>query len=481
MRARAVHVRGWLYGATIALLVTVCAALPGRARATEFSVPPALVTQVNFWVDVFTRYGKRQVIIHDTARLDRIYSVLDLSDLDAEGLTEMQIELAMKSEEDAEKSRIRALLSRLDQVDPQNDSLTDEERRLVALFAADPSPSKFADAAAEDRVRGQRGLRERFARGLQVAHAYFPAMEEIFAQEGVPAEITRLPMVESCFNIHAYSKAGAAGVWQFMPGTARRFMRVDGVVDERLDPLTSTRAAARFMRENYELLGTWPLAIKAYNHGPAGIARAVRETGSTDAATIIENYQGPAYKFASRNFYPEFLAALYVDANYQKYFGDIAIDPPLTCDTVLLTRQTPIITAARCAGTDVWDISSLNPSLLASIDDGQRPIPSGYELRLPLGTREHFRSCLEALPEPKLQMAARVPASRRSAVSRSAAAKAAIKAKVKRQHVVHKVKRGQTLAQIATLYGCSVDEIRRGNRLKGNTIHAGQVLRIPLS
>src|SRR5215510_10078859 len=118
MRARAVHVQGWLYGATIALLVTVCAALPGRARATEFSVPPTLVTQVNFWIDVFTRYGKRQVIIHDTARLDRIYSVLDLSDLDAEGLTEMQIELAMKSEEDAEKDRIRAVLRRLDQIDP---------------------------------------------------------------------------------------------------------------------------------------------------------------------------------------------------------------------------------------------------------------------------------------------------------------------------------------------------------------------------
>jgi len=471
-------------GRVVVTATALCAALlwgaPRAAAEPDFSVPPALKPQVDFWISVFATYGKRQVIIHDTERLDRIYSVVDLSDLDAEGLSDVQIDLAMHDEEEAEKARVRALLRRLDQIDPRSEYLTQEEERIIGLFADDPSPSKFRDAAVEDRVRGQRGLRERFARGLQIAHGYFPAMEQIFRQEGVPPEITRLPMVESCFNVHAYSKVGAAGVWQFMPGTARRFMRVDGVVDERLDPLASTRAAARFMRENYELLGTWPLAIKAYNHGPAGIARAVRETGSTDAATIIENYRGPAYKFASRNFYPEFLAALYVDEHYRTYFGDIALDPPLNAETVLLTRQTPIITAARCAGTDPWDIATLNPSLLASIHDGQRPIPAGYELRVPRGTGERFDTCLAALPEPRTLMGARVPSSRRG-LGRGSDRKAAIRAAVKRQHVVHKVKRGQTLAQIATLYGCSVDQLRKGNKLKGNTIHAGQVLRIPLS
>jgi membrane-bound lytic murein transglycosylase D len=477
MRTQVMHVSSGTTLATIAFLAMLAMALPAPGSdADQFPVPPSLVPQVNFWVDVFSRYGKRQVVIHDTERLNRIYSVLDMSDLDAEGLTETQIELAMKAGEDDEKGRIRGLLRQLDGVDPSSAYLTDEQRRLIALFAGDPSPSKFADAAAEDRVRGQRGLRERFARGLQIAHAYFPAMERIFIEEGVPPEITRLPMVESCFNVHAYSKVGAAGVWQFMPATARNYMRIDGVVDERLDPLISTRAAARFMRQNYEMLGTWPLAIKAYNHGPAGIARAVREVGTTDAATIIENYHGPAYKFASRNFYPEFLAALYVDRNYQTYFGDIALDAPLSADTVLLTQHTPIITAARCAGVDQWDIAALNPSLLASIHAGQRPIPSGYELRLPHGTRDRFRECIAAQPAPRVQMAARVPPSRRS-LGRGARERAI----VQQQHVVHKVKRGQTLAQIATLYGCSIEQLRRGNRLKGNAIHAGQLLRIPLS
>lgn len=476
MRMSKAHATGWTLP-TLALFAIVGFAAPPPATASEFAVPPALVPQVDFWVNIFARYGKRQVVIHDTERLDRIYSVLDMSDLDSEGLSETQIELAMKAGEDDEKARVRTVLRRLDQVDPNSDYLTPDEQRVAALFADDPSPGKFAAAASEDRVRGQRGLRERFGRGLQVAHGYFPYMEQVFVQEGVPAEITRLPLVESCFNVHAYSKVGAAGVWQFMPSTARNYMRVDGVVDERLDPIVATRAAARFMRQNYERLGTWPLAIKAYNHGPAGIARAVRETGTTDPVTIIQNYRGPSYKFASRNFYPEFLAALHVERNYRTYFGDLPLDPPLTVDSVILTQQTPLTAAARCAGADPWELAGLNPSLLEVVHAGRRPIPSGYELRLPHGTRDRFRSCAEGLPAPTRQLAERAPSSRSVAVAggrRRGVAK-------RPTHVVHKVKRGQTLGQIATLYGCSIEDIRRGNKLKTSKIHAGQVLRIPLS
>jgi len=476
MRMCDARVRGGWTAAGLVLLAALCAGAPRAAAEPDFTIPPALRPQVDFWVSIFAVYGKRQIVIHDTDRLDRIYSILDLSDLDREGVTEMQIQVTMKVEEDAEKARVRAMLRRLDQVDPRTDSLNAEEQRLVALFADDHSPTKYADAAAEDRVRGQVGLRERFAHGIQVAHAYFPYMEQIFRQEGVPAEITRLPLVESCFNVHAYSKVGAAGVWQFMPGTARNFMRIDGTVDERLDPIVSTRAAARFMRQNYAQLGTWPLAIKAYNHGPAGIARAVRETGTTDPATIIQNYHGPAYKFASRNFYPEFLAALHVERNYRKYFGDLPLDPPLTAETINLTRHTPITAIARCAGTDQWEIASLNPSLLASVHSGQRPIPPGYELRLPRGTSDRVRTCVASLPPPAV-----LGASPRRADVRAAARRTVPAGKAQTAHTVHKVKAGQTLAEIASLYGCSVERIRRDNNIKGNKIHAGQTLRIPTS
>ena len=478
MRMRDLQGGGRVVAVAAAALFALLLGVPRAVAEPDFTVPPTLKPQVDFWISVFATYGKRQIIIHDTDRLDRIYTVLDYSDLDREGLSETQIELAMRDAEEGEKTRIRALLRHLDQVDPRSEYLTQEDERILGLFAGDPSPTKLRDAAADDRVRGQRGLRERFARGIQIAHAYFPTMEQIFRQEGVPAEITRLPLVESCFNVHAYSKVGAAGVWQFMPGTGRRFLRIDGAVDERLDPIVATRAAARFMRENYDQLGTWPLAIKAYNHGPGGIARAVRDTGTTDVATIIATYHGPAYKFASRNFYPEFLAALHVERNYRKYFGDLPLDAPLTTDSIYLTQHTSMGAAARCAGADPYELVALNPSLLPSVHSGRQPIPPGYELRLPAGTGSRFRACAPSLLPPTRQLARRAPAPRGTA-SRSAEARAG--GKQQADAVVHKVKPGQTLAQIASLYGCSVDRIRRGNNLKGNKIHAGQMLRIPTS
>lgn len=477
--------RGWML---MAAMTVVIAMAGGRCLAADeqFGVPRALAPQVDFWISIFATYGKRQVVIHDTERLDRVYSVLDLSDLDQEGLSEVQIELAMKAEEAAEKERIRSMLRQLDGIDVRTAALTDEERRLVALFADDRMPGKFSAAADADRIRGQRGLRERFGRGIQVAHAYFPTMERIFLEEGVPPEITRLPLVESCFNVHAYSKVGAAGVWQFMPATARHFMRVDDLVDERLDPLIATRAAARFMRGNYERLGSWPLAIKAYNHGPGGIARAVRETGTTDPVTIIQTYRGPAYKFASRNFYPEFLAALHVERNYPRYFGNLPLDPPLAVETVSLAGHTPIGAAARCAGIDTYEIAALNPSLLPPVHTGRRPIPPGSTLRLPQGTGRQFSRCLATLPAPAVQLATREGA-RRGTVERGASTRGtagknpARRGGSRGRTVVHKVKQGQTLAQIASLYGCSVDELRRGNKLKGNKITVGQTLRVPVS
>ena len=146
----------------------------------------------------------------------------------------------------------------------------------------------------------------------------------VLEQHGVPEEIAALPHVESSFNPAAYSKVGAAGLWQFMPSTAKRFMRVDGVVDERLDPYSATEAAANLMLYNYRLLGSWPLAVTAYNHGPGGLRRAQEELGTSDIAVIVKRYQGATFGFASRNFYVAFLAALEVDRNAEKYFGPIA-------------------------------------------------------------------------------------------------------------------------------------------------------------
>src|SRR5438128_176574 len=175
--------------------------------------------------------------------------------------------------------------------------------RIRALFLATllttlaPAGARAAEAeptaAADDkRLHSQRGLRERFAEGIRISRRYFPEMERIFREAGLPVELIRLPLIESCFNLRAYSKVGAAGIWQFMPRTGRLFMRVDNLVDERRDPISSPRAAAPFLTRVHDMLDTWPLAITAYNHGPEGVARGVDEVGTTDIARIVRDYHG---------------------------------------------------------------------------------------------------------------------------------------------------------------------------------------------
>lgn len=437
------------------LAVLLAAMTPPAEAASHFEVPPALQRQVDFWRDIFAVYSKQQVVLHDTERLDRVYGVLDFSDLARSGLSAVQIELQRKRTVDAEIERIRAVLLSFHQGFSPRSA---EEKRIFDLFRGDRSPHRFLRAAEKDRLRSQTGLRDRFAEGISVGHRYFRDMERVFAEEGVPLEITRLPLVESSFNLRAYSKVGAAGIWQFMPATARMFsLRIDNAVDERLDPLAATRAAAQFLRQNYRVLGTWPLAIMAYNHGPGGIARAVRTLGTTDESTIIQRYDGPAFKFASRNFYPEFLAALEVERNAIDHYGPLPQHRPHEIDIVEVPRHISAEAVTRCTGTTSERISELNPSLLAAVYSGSQRIPPGYRLQVPAGSGERLRGCY-----------ARMPVADRP------------RSQPKRQVVLHRVRRGQTLAQIARRYGSTVEQIKRHNGLRSkDQIRTGQVLRVP--
>jgi len=133
---------------------------------------------------------------------------------------------------------------------------------------------------ADERVRVQRGLRERFRRGVEISGRYEPAFREAFRAAGLPEDLVYLPHVESSYQLRAVSSAGATGVWQFMPATGRSYMHVGSAVDERWTLLVSAKAAARYLDEAYSRLGTWPLAITSYNHGVGGMARAKAEHGS---------------------------------------------------------------------------------------------------------------------------------------------------------------------------------------------------------
>ncbi|MCC6849521.1 MAG: transglycosylase SLT domain-containing protein [Deltaproteobacteria bacterium] len=471
MTARSVRI------ALLTLSAVVASVDASRAKAPPlFPEPAVLRAQVEFWERIFGVYSKHQIVLHDPEHLARVYSVLDFRDRAAAGESALALELAERDAVARERERIRGVLLRLDARQGNTGGLDDEERKLWDLFGKDKDAKRFALAADPGRIRSQRGLRERFAEGVRVSRRYLAEMEEIFRREGLPTELTRLPLVESCFDIEAYSKVGAAGIWQFMPSTGRRYLAISGVVDERRDPLRATHGAALHLKENYEVLGTWPLAITAYNHGRAGMARAARETGTDDIGAIVRRYRGPLFGFASRNFYAEFLAALHVERRYRDYFGDLQFEGPFVGDEVQLSEALAGHVAARCANVPPAALAALNPAVDGAVFLGSGNLPRGYVLRVPQGTAGAFRERLAQVAADVPVVATKSGRGRR-ADGRSGAVRAAAAGAVAAR--THTVTRGQTLSHIAERYRVPVGKLRDANRLRGNSVKAGQVLKIP--
>jgi membrane-bound lytic murein transglycosylase D len=380
------------------VLVVGLSPVPSEARGksqaayTPFPRPPEMEHQVKFWRDVFTTYSKDQTIIHDTVSLDRVYNVLDFRG-QARSVGPADFERYRRDATDAEIYRIRSVLLRLHQVGARG-AATPEERRIAHLFHNDPDPYKFLRAADDGRVRGQKGIRERFGSGFRASRKYLPEMERIFRAAGLPVELTRIPLYESSFDLSAYSKVGAAGIWQFMPATGRLFMSVNDVVDERRDPIASTHAAAAYLARAYRKLGTWPLAVTSYNHGPNGIARAVSALGTTDIVTIVRYWDGPGFGFSSRNFYAELLASLEIDRNSSKYYGPFTPERMPATRTVTLDRPVDWSEATRLARTPEHVLAAMNPALMDPVLSGRAPIPAGYGLRLPANGAPGFEDRL---------------------------------------------------------------------------------------
>ena len=178
---------------------------------------------------------------------------------------------------------------------------------------------------AAERVRAQRGTRERFKHGLEISRRYDRQFRKIFRDAGLPEDLAYLPHVESSFQPTAKSSAGAVGMWQFTTAAAKTFMPAGHShshrVDHRLDPFASAIGAARYLSFAYSKLGDWPSAITSYNHGIGGMKRAQDQVGR-DFVRIVETYASPAFGFASRNYYAQFLAALEIANNPVAYFPE---------------------------------------------------------------------------------------------------------------------------------------------------------------
>lgn len=429
-------------GLLLALFLMSAAA---RAETPDpFVRPPDLEKDVRFWIRVYTEVTTDQGLLHDDWYLGLVYEVLRFDPGTSPAYREKRVDEA--------KARYAALLKRF--AAGSTDNLNPHELRILHAFGDKATPRDFRDAI--DRIRFQLGQADRFHEGLIRAALWERQIARTLAQHGVPAEIAALPHVESSFNLEAYSKVGAAGLWQFMPSTARRYMRVDRVVDERMDPYTATEAAANLMLYNYRLLGTWPLAVTAYNHGPGGLRRAQDELGTSDIAVIVKRFQGKTFGFASRNFYVAFLAALEVDRNADKYFGPITRLPDTDSVVVESPDYIPAEALSKAFKVDMGALRVLNPALRPPIWNGSRWVPRGYRLRLP-GT----------LPQAEIAAAwERLPPAQRYLAQRNDGS--------------HKIRRGETLAGIAAASGVALNRLLAANGWGADhTAARGETVRIP--
>ncbi|MEW6218237.1 MAG: transglycosylase SLT domain-containing protein [Thermodesulfobacteriota bacterium] len=422
----------------LAIAVLLTAAVP--CPAEEFPLFDCIAPNVAFWKDVYSRYTTGQAILHDATDLSIVYEVMDL------GPVGDDIGQANRDSIKEALEKYKAIVQGLAAGRPP---ATAEERRVRGLFAADLPAARLQAAAGN--IRWQRGQADRFREGLIRSGAYLAEMKGIFRSQGLPEDLAYLPHVESSFQIRAGSKAGAAGVWQFTRSTGSRFLRIGSAVDERYDPIRASHAAARLLKENHEALGDWPLALTAYNHGAGGMRRAKAEKG--DYPTIFREYNGPLFKFASRNFYSEFLAAREVAKDFRRYFGELRLESPEKgCRELTVPAGLRFADACRRYGVSADTLADLNPALLKPVRDGGRRIPAGYRLRLPAGAKAAGPVLAAAAPEP--------------AKGRPA--------------LVYRVRRGDTLSAVARRHNLPAGAILLANNLQSaDRIFPGQELRIP--
>jgi membrane-bound lytic murein transglycosylase D len=220
-------------------------------------------------------------------------------------------------------------------------------------------------------------------------------MESIFKDKNVPLELTRLPFVESFFNPNAVSKRRASGIWQFMPATGKEYLRVERHYDERNDPILSTYAAADELLKNYRYLNCWTLAVTAYNHGRYGIKRALKSSNSTTLTELIKNHKGKNFGFDTKNFYAEFLAALYIEKNSYKFFDDLIYADKHNVKTIVIKHSMDINKLEELLDIDKQNIKYYNPALSNPIINGKQKVPEGARINIPVGNFEKFTSKLE--------------------------------------------------------------------------------------
>jgi len=435
-RVRFILIAGVLAGS---LAASLCS-------ADTFSNPPATQSTVSFWLSIYTRYPLTQGVIHDSRYPEIVYDVIELEHPDTAGAYRINDHRMRQA-----RATYRHILDRLIQTPGGDDP---EVKRVAKMFGPSVTPDHLKKA--KRRIRCQVGQRDRFRDGLIRSAVHIDAIHAIFRNAGLPEDLAYLPHVESSFNYQAHSKAGAVGIWQFTRRTGRHYLQIDAALDERLDPIRASEAAADLLKTNYRRLESWPLAITAYNHGISGMRRAKRRHKTY--AAIFQNYRSRRFRFASRNFYPEFLAAREAAKNAHRYFDDLP--PSVGRPTFQVTPDgfAPFKAVSAHFKLDSRLLHHLNPALRPSVIRGLQDIPAGYPIRLPSHEWQYRLAYNARIPHTLLNVR-------------------------QKPCPVYRVRKGDTIASIAQRHNLSVGDVVAANNLskRGNRIFVNQKLHLPIA
>ncbi|MEL7450406.1 MAG: PQQ-dependent sugar dehydrogenase [Pseudomonadota bacterium] len=413
-----------------------------KADATVWPRPAGLEKDIAFWRHVYTSLSSAEGVVHDSRHLERVYATVQLPVDRWSRAADREIDKANRN--------YRAILKKL--AGNRTGALSDAEQAVLALFPSDVSDATLRQAAAH--VRFQRGQSDRFREGLRRSGAWLPYIHQRLKERDLPPELAVLPHVESSFNAAVYSEAGAAGLWQITRSTGRHYLRIDHVVDERLDPFRATEAALTILAQNRRATGTWPLAITAYNHGPGGVRQAARKLETDDIEIILREHRSRRFGFASRNFYVAFLAANDVVAGAADYFGEFDVSPPAVHGQVMLDDYVPAAALADALNVDTARLRALNPSLRPMVWTGDKRVPKGFALTLPRSDVDYDALLAGIDIEHRFDEQIRDD--------------------------VYTVRQGDTLSAIGRRYGLSAAHIASVNGLRSrHRIRVGQVLRLP--
>ncbi len=421
-----------------------------------FEVPEALKPRVQFWTDVYTKYSSEQGLLHDSYHTQLVYEVVDFNDI----MTNVSLNDAGKSK--MKKNRIKQmkeeiknrliLLSKVK--DPS--ALTGDDLRYYELFKNIDEKNKFVEASQKGRLRFQLGQKDIFVKGIFYSGKYLREMEKIFREQQMPIELTRLPFVESSFNYKARSKVGASGIWQFMRSSGRLFrLKINSLLDERNDPIKATYAAAKLLRGNFNMLGNWPLAVTAYNHGPAGMHKLMKKYETSDIAEFVDVRKG-RFGFASANFFASFLAALEAERNAERYFGVVYRQKPLDYKEIDLEKSIASKTILKWFDNNEDLAMEYNPHLSRYFWKGYQILTPKNYIMVPPEKYDNVMLDFQQIPK-QTTVVAQVG-----------------------EGMKYKIAAGDTLSNIATNFGVSIKHIIEANGIDDpRRLRVGQEIMIP--